>query len=349
MRSLAPLPIALIASLAGAATYPMTMHTVVDDQGTHGVAYRYLAPKGWKVDAKLLWSDRILQPTVFSAEASSPDGRFGYSTFGGMDFAFGGVTGSHQFYGYQQGSKQGVEPPAKLTDFMAKVVEGDKSMSDVRITRRVDRPLSQGELPWANRRYGMASELDYTFVKNGRTLEGVSVARMDVGLAGDPRQEMQAYNGDWEITDAYSVYSPPGEGKKAMRFFSLAVPTYTPTRAFLMARGAYILALNHQIQEQIRSIGEMSRISAGLSRDRQDAIMGNYRSQQAAQNKAVSGFCDFIGDVDRYRTADGSEMQLASGYKDAWTNRAGDVVLSDNAGYDPNQGSGGGWTRLKKG
>ena len=116
-----------------------------------------------------------------------------------------------------------------------------------------------------------------------------------------------------------------------------------------MTRGAYILALNHQIQEQIQSIGEMSRISARLSRDKQDAIMGNYRSQQAAQNRAVSGFCDYIGDIDRYHTADGSEMQLASGYKDAWTNRAGDVVLSDNVGYDPNQGSGGGWTRMQKG
>lgn len=330
----------LTAPLALATTYPMTLHKVMDEQGTHGVAYQYLAPKGWAVKTQLVWSDRILQPTVFEAQADSPDGRFGYSMLGGMDFPFGGITGSHQFFGYQPGSKTGVEPPEKLTDFMLRAAQADKTISDIKVTRRVDRPLPVDQLPWQGRRYGMASELDFTFTKNGKTLSGVAVARMDVGFAGDPRQEMQAYNGDWEITNAFSVYSPPGEEKKALRFFSLGVPTYTPTKAFLLARGAYILALNHQIQEQIQQIGEISRLRAKLNRQQEDAIMGRYHADQSRKDKFQQDFCDYIGDVRRSRNTDGTELQTNSNDGQPWSDGRGNYAFGDNPGP--------GWTALKK-
>ena len=347
MGRLLPLLAALSPSLAFATTYPMTLHKVVDDQGIHAVAYRYLAPKGWKVDTKLGWTDAILQPTIFAAQADSPDRRFGYSFLPGLDLPFGGTTGGHGMRGPISGQRSGVQPPSRLSDWLLQSVKGNKDMDDVRIVRRTDQPLSPAQLG-EHRSFGMVSTLEIAFTRGGRPMFEVMSARMDGLVAGNPNAEFQAFNGDWEVVDAFAVYGPKGEERKAMRFFSLAVPTYTATPAFIKARGAYILALNHEIQANIARIGEMSQIAARLDRQKEDAIMGRYHSQQAARDRAMSGFCDYIGDVDRYHTADGAEMQLASGYKDAWTNQAGDVVLSDDAGYDPNSGSGGGWSRLQR-
>ncbi len=347
MRSLFSSLAAFAAPLALATTYPMTMHTVVDEQGIHGVAFRYLAPKGWKVNAKLGYSGDIMAPTPFFAAAESPDGKFGYIMVPESEHRFFGIARGQ----YNKGNQSGEVPPNRFSDYLANLAQSmvkGAGNSDFQVVDRKDTPLTREQLgPY--RSFGSQSALEFRCTKNGEPETGVLFASMNGQVHGNPNQPSTPYQGDWQVQNLYMVYGPKGEEKKGMRFFSLGVPTYTPTSAFIKARGALILALNQQIQVNIQRTGELSKLTAQLSRQKEDAIMGNYRSQQAAQNKAVSGFCDYIGDIDRYHTADGSEMQLSSGYKDAWTNRAGDVVLSDNIGYDPNQGSGGGWSRLKKG
>ena len=172
----------------------------------------------------------------------------------------------------------------------------------------------------------MASRLEYTFTKNGVRLSGMSAARMDVGLFGNPSQPGQAYNGDWEIMDAFTVYSPPGEEKKGMRFFSLGAPSYTPSRAFVEARGAYILALNGKILQGIQQIGELSKMQARLSQQQRDAIMGRNRADQR-----------------RSRNLDGTELQTNSNDGVPWVDGKGNVAFGD----DPGAGNGG-WTKLKQ-
>ena len=338
----------LLATLAPSATYSMTIHTVVDNTAIHGVAYHYLAPKGWKTGASVLWQSTIASVTALTAAAVSPDERFAYLVSQGQEFQYFVKNGGMWVNVMTQRFQQGVTPPERFSDFLLDYAKRILKV-DLTATKREDRRLTGRQLPPA-RNLGAVAQVEFAFTDtHGRPCTGVIAATMHGVQAGDTVNPGMSYQGEWCIQNLFMVGAPKGEEKKAMRFFSLGAPTYTPTRSFLRARGAYQMVLNHQIDAQIANAGEISRVTARLSRQREDAIMGRYHTEQAADSKAQGAFCDYIGDIDRYRTADGTELQLSSGYKDAWKDKAGNVILSDNVGYDPNHGSNVSWSRLKKG
>ena len=103
---LAALPFLILAS-ARATTTSMTMHALVDDKAVHGVAFRYLAPQGWKSNAVLNWSDNVINPTQLMLSANSPDGRFLFLVNSGVDYKFDGhAAGPYGGRGYQNGKNR---------------------------------------------------------------------------------------------------------------------------------------------------------------------------------------------------------------------------------------------------
>ncbi len=334
-----PLLLPLLAGRASTTTAPMTMHTVVDDTAIHGVAYRYIAPKGWVAKATVTWQSEISSPTALTAFAASPDERFGYLILQGQDFHFFVKNGGMWVNVMTQGTKQGVTPPNRLSDFLVDQVKALFKL-DIHVTKREDHPLTGAALP-KYRNLGQVGHVEFTFTDaKGRACTGVIAAMMDGNLVGDTVHAGMSYQGDWRIENLFLISAPMGEEKTAMRFFSIAAPTYTPTKAFIRARGAYQMVLNHQIDAQIANAGEISRITSRMNGKIEDAIMGRYHTEQAADNKQISAFCDYIGDVQRSRNLDGTELQTNSKDGQPWADGKGGIAFGDNPGS--------GWTRLKK-
>ena len=327
-------------ALAPAAITPMTMHTVVDDKAVHGVAFRYLAPKGWKTNARLNWSDDVMNATQLMLAAVSPDGHFTFSVNSGIDFPFSGhAAGPYGGGGYQTGK----QPPRVLSDFLAEYVKSLFPKADVQVTKREDRPLTGAELPY-KRNFGMASGIEFAFTDDkGQPCTGTVAARCH-GFALSSDQGMGAHwNGDWTVENLVLVGGPKGEEKKAMRFFSLSAPTITATRQFAAIRYAYVDMLNRQMTADMKAQFERGQMRFRATQEQNAKGVAAWREKEAAMDRSMQGFKDYLGGVERFQGANGEEIKATATVGGAWQDLHGNVILSDTTNYNP----GTGWTKLQ--
>lgn len=331
----------LLASLAMAGNaYPMTLHNLewgADPEGFfHGTAFHYLAPKGWKPFAITGWNVVDTKNVNMLAGAVGPDERFGYAFCPGFWQTFNGMSAGNAGIGGQvQGYQNGMPPPARLSDWMVDFLKVSHA-DDFRIVSREDRPMGSG----GGYQYGQASRVKFTHTLHGQPMEGILVGQMVGTVNGNPNAPMQSYNGYWGVQSLALVTYPKGEEAKGMKFFSLAVPTYTPTPAFVRAVAVHDGVLKQMYAGIVREQINRMQIQAKVAAERESALMNNWRSRRAASDKFQRDFCDYIGDTRRSRNTDGTELQTNSNDGQPWSDGKGGVAFGDNPGP--------GWTPLKK-
>ncbi len=337
-KTLAPILI-LLAGRALATTYPMTMHTVVDNRAVHGVAFRYLAPKGWKTTAILNWVDNVLSPTELFLGGASADDRFGFALISSLDFPFGGhAAGPYGGGGYQNGK----QPPRVLSDFLVEHVKTLFPKTQIEVTKREDKPLNGSDLPY-KRNFGMASQIEFSYSVKGQAFTGAAAARCD-GNALSSDQGMGAHwNGDWKVENLVVVMGPKGEEKKAMQFFALSVPSITATRQFAALRYAYVDMLNKQMTADMKAQFERGQLQFKATQEQNAKGFAAWREHEAATDKSMQGFTDYLGGVERFKGANGEEIKATATVGGAWQDLNGNVMLSDTPNYSP----GVGWTKLQ--
>jgi hypothetical protein len=76
-------------------------------------------------------------------------------------------------------------------------------------------------------------------------------------------------------------------------------------------------------------------------------IDATYKQTQAAADQSNNQFSDYMRGVDRYDNG-GDEVQLPSGYSNAWVNDKGEYLLSSSPGYNPSADFYGNWKELRK-
>ena len=341
---------ALASALGGATTYPMTMHAVQDPKGVHGVAFRYLAPKGWKTNAVLNWSENAMNATQLMLSAVSVDGRFTFMVNSGIDFPFYGGGETRTTFGTTPGYQGGRQPPRVLSDFLVEYVKGKLSKADIQVTKREDKPLTGAALPY-KRNFGMASSIEFAFTDDkGQACTGAVAAWCHGNVASNTGGLRDSWTGDWMVENLVLIGGPKGEEKKTMRFFSLSAPTITATRQFAAIRYAYVDMLNKQMNADMKAQFERGQMQFKATQEQYAKGNAAWRAQEAAQDKSMQGFKDYLGGVERYRGANGEEIKVAQTPGGAWQGPNGSVLLSDDPHYDPNglRPEAGGWHRLQK-
>ena len=347
------IPLLPLLTLAPASVTPMTMHALVDDKAVHGVAFHYLAPKGWKTTAKLLWTTNIMSPTTLFLAEGSPDDRFGFSMISSMDFPFSGHGPSQ--YG-SPGFQTGKQPPRVLSDFLLENVKSTFPKATIEVTGRDDKPLTGAALP-ALRDFGMASGIEFAYTdEKGHPCTGMAAARCNGLLRhGGEGTALGAYwNGDWQVENLVVITGPKGEEKKTMRFFGLSAPTLTATRQFAAIRYAYVdmvvaatNAATHAQADQnhANQKAQFERGQMQFKATQEQYAKGNaaWREREAATDKSMQGFKDYLGGVERYEGANGEEIKATQTRGGAWQGPNGNVILSDDPHYNPGYG----WNRLQ--
>ena len=76
-------------------------------------------------------------------------------------------------------------------------------------------------------------------------------------------------------------------------------------------------------------------------------IDASYKQSQQAADHINNQFSDYMRGVDRYSDGD-TQIQLPSGYENAWVNDKGEYLLSNTQSYDPNIELNGNWKSLQK-
>jgi len=82
-----------------------------------------------------------------------------------------------------------------------------------------------------------------------------------------------------------------------------------------------------------------------------DAMIQNYENQQRSNDRMSEARSDYMLDYQNYTDPNtGEVLKLSSGYSNAWTDNSGNVIMSNEAGYDPNVGGGSSsWSSLDVG
>jgi hypothetical protein len=104
------------------------------------------------------------------------------------------------------------------------------------------------------------------------------------------------------------------------------------------------------MNRQAQGIANAAALSATITRNSEEIrqmFADSYREHSASQDRISHQFSEVIRGVETYRDpVQGGEVQLPSGYSEAWVNTRGEYLLSPEVGFDPNQGSDVSWTRM---
>jgi hypothetical protein len=112
----------------------------------------------------------------------------------------------------------------------------------------------------------------------------------------------------------------------------------------------YNQVVNYLIQrqiQQIQSLGQLSNIVSQTSNDISDANFEAWQHDQSIKDQMGDDLSKSNLNLQSYRNPfDDSTVDLPSGYSNVWTNRLGDYVFSDSAGYNPNLESNQDWQQM---
>ncbi len=106
--------------------------------------------------------------------------------------------------------------------------------------------------------------------------------------------------------------------------------------------------IQNQIQ-QIRRIGEVSRIISQTSAQISEMMMDSYYQRQETMDRLATQFSQAIRGVDEYYNPfEERGVELPGGYNYAWSNALGEYILTDDPNFNPNIGSNLNWEQMER-
>ena len=106
------------------------------------------------------------------------------------------------------------------------------------------------------------------------------------------------------------------------------------------------------VQNQMDASNRAADLSRYISRTNDQitaSIRQSYENRQAAMDRVNDRFDRYIRSVDAYHDPlSGNNVELPSGYGQAWSNASGEYILSDSPNFNPNVGSNLGWQKMTK-
>jgi hypothetical protein len=98
------------------------------------------------------------------------------------------------------------------------------------------------------------------------------------------------------------------------------------------------------------NVGNLSNYLQQANESINDGIIQNYENRQLSNDRIAEGYSDYTLGYQNFTDPNSGEVyKLSSGYDNAWTDNNGSVVLSNDAGYDPNVGGSSSWSSLDVG
>lgn len=330
---------------------PLTMEpvTIKDPMIYNMDAVQFLKPKGWKVRGGLQWYADSAHQVCLELKVSNPDGPEQ------IEFLP---------WSYATWLTNPVFPMAEGSNYMGKVVR--KPIPDPRDVvetltlpklRAAYRPKVTGYLDMPELAKVHAAGLGGGRVKAGRV-------RVEYVMDG------QAVEEDFYVS-IFVTSADIGNNCTSYIWGPAAAPfSFRAARGKLDAATPLMLAAVNSGRVEPLWFGQKSyvcdlfanRMNQGIANAKtiSDTVTRNsnevfkmysdaYWSRQASQERVARGFSDYIRGVQRYASPyDKYPVQLPSGYKYAWTSATGGVILSNEAGFDPNAGGTRSWQLMKE-
>ncbi len=317
-------------------------HEVKDEEGTQMVASTYLLPADWKVQDRLYWEYR--DPTVpirYKGILKSGDGSMTIQSY--PDVRASWYTGPSGTNGYG--------PPSDILTGLKDLITSERKGLNIRYTEQKivsnNKPQSsyqQGSQAIASSQAGFV-RMEYE--ENNQTFEEEFYGQLDITDMQTPSAMGNMESIIWGASSLYSCKAPKGKLEECRKVALTAESSARLTLPFYNKLVQVIQLLSNQVYQQIYQAGQISRIISETNDQMIANIDASYRQSQQASEHTNNQFSDYMRGVDRYGDGD-AQIQLPSGYQNAWVNDRGEYLLSNTQGYDPNTELNGNWKTLEK-
>ena len=100
------------------------------------------------------------------------------------------------------------------------------------------------------------------------------------------------------------------------------------------------------------AIHDAAAISETITRNSEEIrkmFSDSYRLRSESQDRISQSFSEYVRGVDTYRNPfEDRQIQLPSGYNDAWVNARGEYILSNDGNFNPNVGDTTEWRHMDR-
>jgi hypothetical protein len=331
----------------------------IDKSGIGIEAFRMLIPKEWEFEGGIRWLlDNPGMPATASLRARNPSGSAEFEVFPNQPFFWTDNQMHHQLF--PVGSRyygNEVRPPAGPIEALRKIVlpRFRSRAGGLKVVKEEHLPeLAKTVGAGANRQPGVRTAADGARIRIEYDRKGTRYEEEIYGVVesyGFPIQSMYGTftNTIWTIAYLFSFKAEKGKLDSMGTLFKTIVSSF---RVNPQWHNRYTQVVEYLIKAQIRqiqSVGELSRIISRTHNEISEEMTRSFEERQAVYDRVAEKFSQQIRDVDAYYDpVEGRSIELPSGYRQAWTNNLGDIVLSEQEDFNPNVGSNQNWQRMEK-
>jgi hypothetical protein len=331
----------------------------IDKQGIGIEAFRILLPVEWQFEGGIRWVlDNPGMPAVASFKVRNPNGLEEFEVFPNQAFFW--TNNPLTISLFPIGSRyfgNEVRPPVGALEALKTIViqRFRQNVNNLRIVNEKHLPdLAKALGASAQSQPGVSTSSDGAKIRIEYDENGIAIEEeiyAVVELISFPIQTITGIKNNiiWFVDYIFSFKAKKGElDDKAKLLQTIAFSFQLNPQWFNKYNQVIEYLARRQIQ-QIQSIGHLSRIISQTSNEISDMMMDSYYRRQAVNDEISKNFSQYIRGVDEYYDPiEKKEVELPSGYRNAWTNSLGEYILTDDLSFNPNIGSTQNWQKMGK-
>ena len=309
---------------------------LIDNEGTGMVASTYLVPSGWNVKDRLFWEfNDATVPIRYKGIMQKGDGTMAIQVFADERAVWStGPSGT-----------SGKRPPSDILSALKELINNERSGMNVRYVEQKVIGSDKRQTQYGTQYY-QAAVVRIEYEENGQTYEEEFYGNLDMTDAVTPSAYGNMESQVWQFGNRYSSKALKGKLDECRNIAQTVRSSTRVTLPFFNSLLQVIKLLSDQVYWQIYQAGQISKIISATNDQMIANIDATYKAAQESNDRINNQFSDYMRGVDRY-SDNSTQIQLPSGYDNAWVNDRGEYLLTNTPGYQPTNDEGN-WKPLQK-
>ena len=327
-------------------------------------AVSFLLPANWQTTGAVQWnaaSKCLPEMVQASLQAKSPDGAFELMVLPvtQFDWSDDAVYLDAMQKGFNLHSchisapqdaaeyiSQSLAPQLNAQATSASTINALQQQMDAGAAQMTNAARSAGNNAYSHR--GSAAEGVLQFQDGKQGLAFCTLMQTIVSLPGT--QGGMANNWQCYVSMRIVIKYTAGNEATARNIMSVFFSSARINPAWGNAVQSYFTAVGRNAQDET---WKQVQISHQAQQEISDNITRSWESNNSTANSSSdtnAGFGQYLRGVDSWLDENGNKVELSSGYSNAWSNRDGSYMLSNDPSFDPNVSLGDtqGWERMKR-
>ena len=320
--------------------------------------FRLLIPKGWQAEGAVTWSANPALPAQCRFRFLNPQGAEqlellptqSYFWTDNQTYLYTNPPGTLRF-----GTL--VAQPVDLQSAFSNVILPTfrPNLSGLQFVGRGRVPeleqLAKGQPTAGVSALAEGGKIRITYLENGRQMEEEMYAVVSQFVTHLPGSYLtpRHFINYWYIDYIFSFKAEKGKLDANSKMFQAMLASFKLNPQWFAKVVNTKEQMVQRIMQGIKAIGRIGDMVAQAGSKMREDQLSDWERRQQANDRIVQNFCDNIRGVERYNDPfSGKEVELPSGYGNAWANNLGEYIITESPSYNPNVGSNLHWQRIER-